>query len=175
MRGKTKLTIGSATVLAGILTATACQQAQRRSAAEALVLAAGATVPMPTGYRTWHHVKSMVIQPGHALHAAFGGMHHVYANDAARAGLDTGRYADGSVFVFDLLATDDGGNAIQEGGRKVLGVMHKSAAAFPDTGGWGFAGFGDGGVNVVKDMRADCFSCHAPQQSRGYVFSTWRP
>lgn len=32
-------------------------------------------VPYPQGYRAWQHVKSMVIEPGHPLHASFGGMH----------------------------------------------------------------------------------------------------
>jgi hypothetical protein len=130
----------------------------------------GDPVPFPRGYRDWHHVKSMVIQPGHALHDAFGGIHHVYANPAAAAGLADGQFAEGSVLVFDLLAADVGGNAIQEGPRKVLGVMHKSSAAWPATGGWGFAGFTDGG-DVVKDMAQQCFQCHQSQQAHGYVFS----
>lgn len=134
----------------------------------------GDRVPYPEGYRSWHHVKSMVIQPGHALHDAFGGIHHVYANEAALSGLSSGRYADGAVFAFDLLATNEGGNAIQEGQRKVLGVMHKSDAAFPSTGGWGFAGFTSPGHDVVTDMQTQCFTCHTGQQSSGYVFSKLR-
>lgn len=134
----------------------------------------GDRVPYPEDYRSWHHVKSMVIQPGHALHDAFGGIHHVYANDAALSGLSTGRYADGSVFAFDLLAVAEGGNAIQEAQRKVLGVMHKSEAAFPSTGGWGFAGFTSPGQDIVTNMQEQCFKCHAPQQSSGYVFSKLR-
>ena len=135
----------------------------------------GDSVPSPVGYRNWHHVKSMVIQPGHALHEAFGGIHHVYANDAAMAGLKTGVYDDGAVFAFDLLEAKEGGNAVQEGARKVLGVMHRSSEAFAATGGWGFAGFADGGKDVVKDMGAQCYQCHASQEPRGYVFSQWRP
>lgn len=138
-------------------------------------LRSGDAVPVPTGYRNWHHVKSMLIEPGHALHESFGGLHHVYANAAAERGLADGNYADGAVFVFDLLTADRGGNAVQEGPRKVLGVMHKSAAAFPATGGWGFAGFADGGKNVVTDMRTQCFQCHESQQQHGFVFSRSRP
>ena len=43
--------------------------------ATAAVLAADKTVevPYPTNYRDWTHVKSMVIEPGHALDATFGG------------------------------------------------------------------------------------------------------
>lgn len=135
----------------------------------------GEAVPQPVGYRNWHHVKSMVIQPGHALHEAFGGIHHVYANDGALAGLKTGVYADDAVFAFDLLEAKEGGNAVQEGERKVLGVMHRSAEAFAATGGWGFAGFTGDGKDVVKDMSAQCYQCHASQKDKGYVFSQWRP
>lgn len=40
--------------------------------------AADAIVPYPAGYRDWYHVKSMVIQEGNSLFAAFGGIHHIY-------------------------------------------------------------------------------------------------
>ncbi len=36
-----------------------------------------AAVPYPEGYRDWHHVKSMIINPGHGLYDAFGGIHHL--------------------------------------------------------------------------------------------------
>ncbi|MBL9076614.1 MAG: cytochrome P460 family protein [Planctomycetes bacterium] len=138
-------------------------------------LRAGEPVPFPVGYRDWHHVKSMLIQPGHALYDAFGGIHHVYANAAALAGLQTGSYADGAVFAFDLLDVQTGDHAVQEGQRKVLGVMHRSAAAFPATGGWGFAGFDAAGTDVVKDMRTQCFQCHEARRDHGFVFSQLRP
>ena len=48
-------------------------------------------VPYPQGYRDWHHVKSMVINPGHGLYDAFGGIHHLYANKAAMGGYKTGK------------------------------------------------------------------------------------
>ncbi len=138
------------------------------------VLGPGDRVPFPTDYRAWQHVKSMVIEPGHALHDAFGGIHHVYANPAALAGLRSGQYADGAVFAFDLLTATTGDHAITEGDRKIVGVMHHSAAAFPDTGGWGFAGFDGARHDVVKDMRSQCFSCHEPQRTKGFVYSGWR-
>ena len=47
-------------------------------------------VAYPEGYRQWTHVKSMVIQPGHALYDAFGGIHHLYANAKAEAGYKSG-------------------------------------------------------------------------------------
>lgn len=142
------------------------------------VLAADAAVPYPDGWRQWAHVKSMVIQAGHPLHAAFGGIHHLYGNAKALQGYRNGRFADGSVIVFDLLDAQEGGNALQEGPRKVLGVMHKDAKRYAATGGWGFEGFkGDSkseravGANAAKA----CFECHTAQKSKDFVFSAWRP
>ncbi|HEU4529628.1 MAG TPA: hypothetical protein VFR59_00535, partial [Steroidobacteraceae bacterium] len=52
------------------------------SALAGAVLAADtAQVPYPSNYREWRHVKSMLINPGHALYSSFGGIHHLYAND----------------------------------------------------------------------------------------------
>jgi hypothetical protein len=100
----------------------------------------------------------------------------VYANESALAGLrrGDGRYADGAVFAFDLLEAQSADGAVTEGARKVLGVMHKDAAAFSTTGGWGFAGFaGNGRENVVTDP-ASCYECHTGRADAGYVFTTWR-
>jgi Cytochrome P460 len=135
-------------------------------------------VPYPQGYRQWHHVKSMVINPGHSLYEAFGGIHHVYANDKAVAGYAAGKFADGSILVFDLLAATSSDNAVTEGARKVVGVMHKDSRKYAGTGGWGFEGFkGDSKTEraVGNNAAAACFGCHEPQKGRDYVFSSLRP
>ncbi len=141
------------------------------------LVALAAEVAYPEGYRDWHHVKSMVIQQGHGLYDAFGGIHHLYANRKAIEGYRSGKFPDGAVIVFDLLEAPSEGGAITEGKRKVLGVMARDARKFAATGGWGFEGFkGDSkeeravGSNAAKA----CFECHAPQKDRGYVFSTLR-
>lgn len=133
-------------------------------------------VAYPEGYRNWTHVKSMILEPGHQLYEAFGGIHHLYANDKAMKGyMDGGTFPDGSVIVFDLLEVVEGGNAVTEGGRKVVGVMQKNSKLFSETGGWGFEGFkGDTQDRVVKNMNADCFSCHLAQSEKDYVFSQYR-
>ena len=136
-----------------------------------------APVPYPEGYRNWHHVKSMVIEEGHALYESFGGIHHIYANEKALAGYRAGKFPDGAVIVFDLLAAERADNAISEGERKVAGVMHKDAAKYADTGGWGFEGFAGGNPaqRVVGGNAASaCFACHQPLQERDYVFSSLR-
>lgn len=134
-------------------------------------------VPYPEGYRDWTHVKSMVIKPGHALYDAFGGIHHLYANEQALQGYETGSFPDGAVIVFDLLEAHDADNAVQEGARKIVGVMVKDAAAYADTGGWGFEGFKGGSMTerAVGDAAASaCFECHTSQAERDYVFSSFR-
>lgn len=150
--------------------------------ATGITLAAAASaadpgVPYPNGYRDWHHVKSMVILPGHPLADPFAGIHHVYANDKARAGLKSGQYADGAVFVFDLLEGGAMDNTVTEGPRTLIGVMHRDAKRFAATGGWGFEGFaGDSREKrLVSDGGRACFACHEAQQAKGFVYSTSRP
>lgn len=145
--------------------------------AATVALAAEPEVPYPEGYRDWHHVKSMVIEEGHPLFAAFGGIHHLYANDKALQGYRSDTFPDGAVIIFDLLEAVHDGNAVTEGARKVVGVMHKDAKKFAATGGWGFEGFGGGDPanRVVGDQAASaCFACHLPQKDQDYTFSRLR-
>ena len=97
-------------------------------------------VPYPTGYRDWSHIKSMVIEEGHPLFEAFGGIHHIYANDEAVTGYQDGRFPDGAVIAFDLLEAVRADNAVTEGARKVLGVMHKDSEALSGDGWLGLRG-----------------------------------
>lgn len=145
-----------------------------------LALASGsdAEVPYPEGYRDWRHVKSMVIEAGHPLHAAFGGIHHLYANAAAMEGYRSGRFPDGAVIAFDLLEAVRADAAVSEGPRKVLGVMHRDSQRYAATGGWGFEGFAGGrraDRAVGDNAKSACFDCHAAQAAAtGYVFSRLR-
>ncbi|MCC7016998.1 MAG: cytochrome P460 family protein [Rhodospirillales bacterium] len=158
------------------------------SAARPLALAAGfavllaadagaqSAVPYPDGYSAWRHVKSMVILPGHALADPFAGVHHVYGNDQAMRGLASGAYADGAVFVFDLLEGGVKDNAVVEGPRKLIGVMRRDAKTYAATGGWGFEGFA--GDSRDKRLAADggksCFACHEQRKDKTFVFTEAR-
>jgi hypothetical protein len=154
------------------------------TAAAALVLATSTwaadppPVPYPQGYRDWTHVKSMTINAGHPLFEAFGGVHHLYANPKAMQGYKSGRFADGSVIVFDLLEAKSADNTVQEGARKVVGVMHKNAKRYAATGGWGYEGFkGDSKSEraVGKNAATACHQCHTAQKDKDFVFSSYRP
>ena len=134
-------------------------------------------VPYPDGYRQWTHVKSMTINQGHALYDSFGGIHHIYANRKAEQGYKAGKFANGSVIVFDLLEAKVADNTVQEGARKVVGVMHKDARKYKDTGGWGFEGFkGDSKTDraVGANAASACYQCHTAQKDKDFVFSSFR-
>ena len=136
-------------------------------------------VAYPAGYRRWPLVKSMVIYSDkHPLFAQFGGLHHVYANaEAMRALVKGGKFPDGSVLVFDLLAAKDENGAWVEGSRKLVAVMEKDRARFKTTGGWGFEAFKDDSQSerTVTDATAQCFSCHQQQKDNDFVFSGYLP
>lgn len=133
-------------------------------------------IKYPEKFRNWTHVKSMLIQPGHALENPFQGIHHIYANTGGLDGMENGFYSDGSKIVFDLLQYKEGGNAIQEGERKLVGIMVKDAGKYKKTGGWGFEAFdGDSKTKrLVDDGGVGCFNCHNTENNKDYVFSKLR-
>ncbi|GJL78113.1 MAG: cytochrome P460 [Nitrospinaceae bacterium] len=133
-------------------------------------------VEYPEGYRQWVHIKSMLLEPGHPLENPFQGLHHVYGNKNALKGFENGSFPDGSVLVFDLLQYSRGGHAIQEGERKLIGVMKKDSMAFSATGGWGFEAFPKNSKKdrIVKDGGKSCFQCHTSQREHDFVFSRLR-
>ncbi len=139
--------------------------------------ASDSLIEYPAEYRNWTHIKSMIIQEGHPLHASFGGIHHIYANDKALQGYQSGKFPDGSVIIFDLLESVESDNSITERKRKVLGIMKKDLQKFSTTAGWGSEGFGAGDPDnrvVGADYETACFACHISQKENDYVFSKWR-
>lgn len=136
--------------------------------------AAHAPIAFPQGYTRWAHVKSGLIPAGHPAFASYGGLHHIYANELALAGYRDGRYADGSVLVYDLFetrVTADG--SIDQGPRRHVDVMVKDARRYAATGGWGYAEFAAGADadRLDSKQRAGCAACHEHRKAQGYVFS----
>jgi hypothetical protein len=135
-------------------------------------------LPYPDGYRSWTHVKSMLIHSkDHPLYDPFGGLHHVYVNDKGLKTLKAGGvYPDGSILVFDLYEAKEEGGAYVATDRKFIGLMVKDAKKYAETGGWGwevFKGNSRTGGNV-GDAKKDCFACHASQKATDYVFSRYQ-
>jgi hypothetical protein len=136
-----------------------------------------AGVDYPANYRSWQHVKSMIIQPGHPLEDPFGGIHHIYANSKAMSGLVSGQYKEGAVFVFDLLNYEDSNETIVEGDRKRIDVMQYDSEQFSQTGGWGYDTFiGDSATERLdQDVVVSCYGCHTGARATNDVFSQYRP
>ncbi|MEJ5338941.1 MAG: cytochrome P460 family protein [Aquificaceae bacterium] len=131
----------------------------------------------PEKYRSWNHVKSMVIfDQKHPLFNPFSGVHHVYVNDK---GLETIKkdgkrnFPDGTVIaiVFYEHVPDNG--AYVEGAKRIEAFMVKDSKKYKSTDGWGYYGYDGKGNNLVKDMAKDCHACHAQVKDRDFVFSVW--
>jgi hypothetical protein len=135
-------------------------------------------ISVPSGYRNWFHVNTMVIDKASPLFESLGGMHNVHVNAAGEAALKTGGpYPDGTIFVTDLHDFSVADGTTTEGKLKGLAVMVKDAKKYEATGGWGFQFFVDADAKkpLVTDVVKQCFGCHAPQKKQDYVFSTYIP
>jgi hypothetical protein len=135
-------------------------------------------IKLPTGYRNWFHVNTMVVDKASPLFADLGGMHNVYVNKTGEAALKKGgAYPNGSQFVTDLHDFTIADGSYVEGGRKGVATMIKDAKKYASTGGWGFQFWAEGDAKkpVVTDAAKQCFACHEPKKDQGYVYSTYIP
>jgi hypothetical protein len=135
------------------------------------------SVPYPTGYRQWSHVKSTLVGPESQAFKTNGGLHHFYANEKGMEGYRTGKFPDGSILIDDLLDTQAGKAAgtTVEGARKRLAVMVRDEKRYAATGGWGFEVFkADTQTgSLAAAGRTACFDCHQTAGSN-LVFSDVR-
>jgi hypothetical protein len=134
-------------------------------------------VPYPEGFREWAHVKSGLVGPQSARFAGLGGLHHVYANPAARRALADGQWKDGAIIVLDRFEAVEANGDTKEGKRLSLDVMVRDSARYAATGGWGFDRFAGDTRNGTVGASAGkaCFNCHAEQGNQRMVFTSWRP
>ena len=131
----------------------------------------------PKEFRKWAHVKSVLVGPQSAAFATEGGIHHVYANDKALVGYDTGKFPDGSVIVYDLLQTKEIGGNTLEGPTRRVDVMVKQRERYASTGGWEFMSFRGGNQTdgkLTAERQAICAGCHATKKEHDFVFSEFR-
>ena len=134
-------------------------------------------VPYPEGYRKWTHIKTGVVGPQNKNFQAAGGFHHIYANDKAMAGYETGNFPEGSILIFDVIEALDVNTNTLEGKRRKLNVMMKDSIKFKETGGWGFEEFKEDSKierNVRHLVKVKCFNCHSQKKNSDFVFSTFR-
>ena len=141
-------------------------------------ISADGELKMPTGYRQWFHVNTMVVDKGSPIFDALGGMHNVYINAVGLPALKKGKaFPDKTVFTTDLHEFTVKDGAYVEGGRKAIAVMVKDSTKYAATGGWGFQAWagGDPKKPIVTDAAKQCFGCHVPQKANDYVYSTYIP
>lgn len=132
-----------------------------------------AEIPYPAGYRNWMHIKSSMVGPAHP-NVKYRGFNHVYANEKAAQGYESGNFPDGSIIVFDVVEVIENNNYISEGKRRHMDVMAKDSIKFAQTGGWGYTQFesDDSPRMLPSEEKVQCFNCHLKQQD--HVFTELR-
>ncbi len=127
------------------------------------------TPNLPSDWRSYIHVKSMVIpDKSHSLY----GFHHIYVN---KKGLDTlkkgGMYPEGTIFIgafYDVVKEKD--ESVHQG-KKLFYVYMKKDATAKDTGGWRYAAFDPAGKYMEQDVKKECYNCHTAMKDSDYIFS----
>ena len=131
----------------------------------------------PKEFRKWAHVKSVLIGPKSDAFATEAGIHHIYANEKALVGYDTGKFPDGSVIVYDLLETKEVNGNTVEGPTRRIDVMVKQSGGHTVTGGWEFMSFPGGDPTngkLTAERQATCSACHSKRKEHDSVFSEFR-
>ena len=121
-------------------------------------LAAGSAFPGPAEFRSWAHVKSMVItDKSHGL----SGFHNVYADSTALKALKGGvAYPEGAQFAVSFYEVTSDGAMLGQGKKQKDLFMRKDSAA-KTTGGWAFGASGPDGKPLGLDVVKGCYECHA--------------
>ena len=133
--------------------------------------------PFPKEFRKWVHVKSVLVGPQSPAFATEGGIHHIYANQKALEGYETGKFPDGSVIVYDLLETKEAAGNTIEGPTRRIDVMVKQSQLYRATAGWRFMSFPGGNPaegKLTVERQAVCATCHAKRNDHDSVFSEFR-
>jgi len=133
---------------------------------------AGAALSLPSDWRSWQHVKSMVIpDKAHGLY----GFHQVYVHPKALAAYQKGRgYPEGAMMVVPFYEVAEGGGTTSQGPLIKVALMRRDRSA-TTTGGWQYGAFDPAGKAIELDAKAACHTCHEAKKDREYVFSEWTP
>lgn len=131
-------------------------------------------ITLPEGYRDWRVISVSERTDNNTLRVILG---NDVAIDAARAG-ETNPWPDGAILgkiVMSQHADPNWEAAIVPDAFRVAEFMLKDAAAYGDTGGWGYArwiGMDQTPFGDNADFDQQCFGCHTPVADRDYVFTT---
>jgi hypothetical protein len=131
-----------------------------------------APVALPKDFRSWTHVRSMVVtDPDEGMY----GFHNVYANPAALKALRSTRtpvvYPDGSTFVVSIFEVKQE-KGLVVAGAKQRDVMQVKDAKAKATSGWRFASFDPSGKPIAIDA-ASCAACHTQAAETDMVFTRY--
>ena len=141
-------------------------------AAAALPAAAGEKpAALPRGFRSWTHVRSMVVTDADE---GMYGFHNVYADPAAAKALRArGKpvFPEGARFVVSIFEVRHEKGLVVAGAkqRDVVQVKDRSAR---ETGGWRYASFDPAGKPIAIDAGA-CAACHARAAETDMVFTRY--
>lgn len=127
--------------------------------------------PLPKGFRSWTHTKSMVIpDKSHGLY----GFHNIYANSKALGPLKSGgTYPEGASFVVSFYEVKTEGGASNQGAKIMDAVMVKTPKA-KSTGGWAYGVYDPMGKKKGMDVAKGCYECHHAQaKASDYVFEKY--
>ena len=106
------------------------------------------TLKLPSSYRNWYHVNSMVVDKDSPIFPDLGGMHNIYINAIGEPALKKGgSYPDETVFLSDLHEFIISEGSYLEGKRKLTAIMRKDKKKYASTGGWGFQAWAEGDPN----------------------------
>ena len=137
------------------------------------VLADGpAPTALPKDFRSWTHVRSMVVtDPEEGMY----GFHNVYANAPALKTLRSGKtpvaFPDGATFVVSIFEVKQE-KGLVVAGEKQRDVMQVKDAKAKATGGWRFASFDPSGKPIAIDATS-CAACHAQASATDMVFTRY--
>ncbi len=129
-------------------------------------------VPLPRDFRSWTHVRSMVVTDAEQ---GMYGFHNVYANKAAlkilRSPANPAAYPDGSQFVVSIFEVKKDKGLVVAGAkqRDVVQIKDRRATA---TGGWRFASFDPSGKAIRIDA-SSCHACHSQARDNDFVFTRY--
>ena len=126
--------------------------------------------PLPKDYRTWMHVRSMVVtDTDHGMY----GFQDVYANKLAletfRAKAPGKPFKDGAVIVASIHEVVTQDVMVKPGAQRRIAVKVKDHRATA-TGGWRYAVYDPAGKPVKIDT-ANCQSCHVQAKDTDFVFA----
>ena len=131
-------------------------------------------IKFPAGYKDWRVIAVSHRTDNDSLRIILG---NPVAIKAARAG-HTNPWPDGTILgklVFkDTVRDEDWPTATVPGRFVHAEFMHKDAAKYAKTGGWGFArwlGLAQKPYGEDASFVQECFACHTPMKAHDYVFT----